>query len=592
MKRGTRDRPESDIPPEERQSRPHPKAPKAGSGMRDPRRSSDVREALPQEGAVEPAGDTGERQKPLESPPPDRVLSVVLELARQVSVEMDDEEIVGGYVAALSGLLPGRRFAVRLASPETGRLSLAHATGRLLEERRQRPEVSREALIRHGLEVPGDDDAVRVTEEWLPLFTEGALGFDVPMVDGDRIVGTLGVEYPPGVPEPPGDRHIAVQIGLLLASALRNARLLRESRYLRDYLGKLLEHANAPIVVIGKQRDIRVVNRAFLALTGLRRDELLGEDFVVFVPESDRARLLPVFTNALRGEPTTNFELRLPRADGTHARVSMNTASILSPAGDVEAVIAIGRDVTEVRELERQVIQAEKLATLGQLAAGVVHELNNPLTSISVYSDYLLKKLETQGVEDRDLEKLRRIVQSAERILTFTRELIRYARPSTDPPTLVSVHDVLERSIVFCEHVIEEAGARIERDYAKGIRPVYAVEGQLHQVFINLITNACHAMPEGAGVLRFETAAGGEDHVAVRLADNGVGIPPELVDRVFEPFFSTKGEGKGTGLGLSIVRNIVHQHGGTIRVTSDVGRGTTFEILLPCHPHRRSDSPR
>ena len=589
MKKGSRGRPDSEPapPPEERESRPHPKKGLEGASLRDPRRTSDVREALP----AREKEETGERRRPLESPAPDQVLGTVLELSRRVSVEMHEEEIVDGYVSALCSIFPRRSFAVRLVHPETGRLSLVHATGKLIAARRNRPEVTREALQRHQISAAGVDATVEVVDQWPSLFAEGAEGFDVPMMDGNRIVGVLGVEYPAGMSPPEGDRHIVVPIALQLGAALRNARLLRESRYLRDYLGKLLEHANAPIVVIGRRREIRVVNRAFLALTGRRREQLLGEDFSSFLPEQDRARLLPVFISALRGDPTSNFEVRLPRAGGGYARVAMNTASILSPNGDVEAVIAIGRDLTEVRELEEQIVQAEKLATLGQLAAGVVHELNNPLTSISVYSDYLLQKLQGKGAEEPDLEKLRRIVQSADRILRFTRDLVTYARPASEEPRLVSLHDVLDQSIVFCEHVLEETGVKVDKSYSKGLPAVYAVEAQMHQVFINLITNACHAMPEGAGKLRIETAPQGDDHLRATITDNGVGIPDDQLDKIFEPFFSTKGEGKGTGLGLSIVRNIVQQHGGSIEIWSRIGDGTSIHVVLPCRPRRRSERP-
>src|SRR5690606_36675454 len=187
----------------------------------------------------------------------------------------------------------------------------------------------------------------------------------------------------------------------------------------------LLDHANAPIVVIGREREIRVVNRAFLDDTGGDRERLHGRDFLSLLPETERQRILPVFIHALRGEPTGNFEVRVPRSGGVHSRLVINTASILAADGEIEGVIAIGRDLTELRELEEQVIQAEKLATLGQLAAGVVHELNNPLTSIAVYGEYLLRKSEQTGTDPSDVEKLRRIVESAERILRFTRDLDR-----------------------------------------------------------------------------------------------------------------------------------------------------------------------
>lgn len=296
-----------------------------------------------------------------------------------------------------------------------------------------------------------------------------------------------------------------------------------------------------------------------------------------------------MLTRAFAGESISNFEITFLKngatqtlGKDTNARFSMNTAPMTGSHGDIDGVIAIGRDVTEVRNLEAQVIQAEKLATLGQLAAGVVHELNNPLTSISVYSDFLLNKAERGPLAAPDLEKLKRIHQNTERILRFTRDLVTYARPSGISTKPVSLHEALDQSIVFCEHVAAEHGTAVVRNYVDGELIVLCDKGQLHQVFINLITNACHAVPEGAGRIEIQTRIQ-ERSAHVLLADNGPGIPAELQKRVFEPFFSTKGEGKGTGLGLSIVKNIVEQHRGEIRVDSTLGDGTLFEIIFPLH---------
>jgi len=520
-------------------------------------------------------------------PSPECVLASVLALSRKVSAEMHDEEIVRDHVETLQALFPRRLLAVRLVASENGRLSLVQATGRMLDTRRDAPEITRQALELHGISLDASSHVgFDVVPRYEALFAQGAPGFDVPILDGSQLVGVLDVEYPPGTEPTAGDRPIIAQLALQLGSALRNARLLRESRYLRDYLGQVLEHANAPIIVIGRKRDIRVVNRAFLSLTGSARADLLGRDFVKMIREEDRPGLLAVLIDALRGESTANHEVRVMGAQGGFARLALNTASIMSADGQVEAVIAIGRDVTEVRELEEQIIQAEKLATLGHLAAGVVHELNNPLTSISVYSDYLLKKYYAAGAEPGDVEKLRRIVQSADRILRFTRDLVTYARPSSEEPRPLDLHEVLDQSLVFCEHVIADSGSRIEKKYAPELPLVYGVKSQLHQVFINLITNACHAMPQGAGHLVVTTSLEGDDHLVVRVRDNGVGIPPDQLESIFQPFFSTKGEGKGTGLGLSIARNIVQQHSGRITVESRLGDGTSLLVLLPC---RRQD---
>jgi len=236
----------------------------------------------------------------------------------------------------------------------------------------------------------------------------------------------------------------------------------------------------------------------------------------------------------------------------------------------------------EVRGLQAQVIQSEKLASLGQIAAGIVHELNNPLTSIVAYSDYLRKKAEKTGSDPHDVERLLRINEAAERILRFSRDLIAYSRPSAEVPAPVAIHDIIDRALVFCEHVLDQTGVMVERNFGP-VRPVRGVAGQLTQVFVNLFTNACHAMRENAGgCLTITTSmADAGDHVQVVITDDGHGIDADNLPRIFEPFFTTKTDGSGTGLGLSIVRNIVVGHGGRIRADPNAPRGTVFEVELP-----------
>lgn len=518
----------------------------------------------------------------LPAPDPNAILEAVLSLSRSVTVDMHEDEVVHTYIQTFRQLFPERLFCVRLINQESGELSTGYATGRLRSDRRHVLTVSQEAVDRHAIDAETDAAPnLIVTPDYQPIFQDGSRGFDVPMMDGGKLNGLLAVEYTGGDEAPSQDRAMLVQLSVQLGSALRNSRLHRESEYLRDYLGKLLDHANAPIMVVGRRGEISFANRAFLTLTGFPREDVLGREWMSMLPDAERRRLLPVFINALRGEPTSNIEVRLPRRDGSFAHVAVNTASILSPDGDVEGVIYICRDITEIRELEEQIIHAEKLATLGQLAAGVVHELNNPLTSISVYAEYLYKKAAKADTDPGDLKKLDRIVESADRILKFTQDLVAYARPSAEQPTLVDLHEVLDQAAHFCDHVVDESGASIRKEYAEGSARVYAVKGQLIQVWVNLITNACHAMPLGAGVLVLRTDRDEHGNVVVTTSDSGKGIPEDNVDRIFEPFFSTKGEGKGTGLGLSIVRNIIEQHRGSISVSSEVGSGTRFRIVFP-----------
>jgi signal transduction histidine kinase len=241
--------------------------------------------------------------------------------------------------------------------------------------------------------------------------------------------------------------------------------------------------------------------------------------------------------------------------------------------------------------MSAHMVQAEKLASLGQIAAGVVHELNNPLTSIVAYTDYLIRKVsarkdanEPASIDESD--RLARIADSARRMLRFTRDLVSYARPSSEVPVPVSMHLVIDQAIAFCEHVIADAQVTIGRVFAPHLGLVRGKPEQLAQIFVNLITNACHAMTPGGGTLTITTHDDGES-IEITVTDTGHGIAPEHIAHVFTPFFTTKTSGAGTGLGLAIVKSIVDGHGAKIRVTSAAGEGATFTITLPV---ARSDS--
>ena len=238
-----------------------------------------------------------------------------------------------------------------------------------------------------------------------------------------------------------------------------------------------------------------------------------------------------------------------------------------------------------IRQLQAQVIQNEKLASLGQIVAGVVHELNNPLTSIIAYSDYLKRKTSNRAsYEDQedDLERLRRIGEAAARILNFSRDLVAYARPAADVPGTVQAQEIVEKALIFCEHEFQGQNIQISREFDARLPPVRGMAGQLTQVFVNLFTNAAHAMSNQGGELRIAMHADHTQHtLTIEVSDTGTGIDEEDMPQIFEPFFTTKTDGRGTGLGLSIVRGILDAHGGTVHATSSVGEGTVFTLTLP-----------
>lgn len=231
----------------------------------------------------------------------------------------------------------------------------------------------------------------------------------------------------------------------------------------------------------------------------------------------------------------------------------------------------------ELRALEDRAIQADKLASFGQIAAGVVHELNNPLTSIVAYSDLLIRKA---AAGDPDCERLSRINESAHRMLRFTRELTSYVRPASEVDAPVSLEQVIDRAAEFCEHLVLERQGSLEKSYEKALGSVRGSFEQLCQVFVNLFTNACHALPPEGGVIAVRTHHA-HGNVVVDVEDNGHGISPQNLPHIFVPFFTTKGHAEGTGLGLSIVKSLVERHGGTISAASPSGSGTRFVLTFP-----------
>ncbi len=514
-------------------------------------------------------------------PKPEELLAASYSLKMRLSGVTDEAVIVDGYLDVFRILLSGRRLVVRLVRPDDDTPALVRATSRVLPETRDQQRVTRQVLDCYNLPDSVVPETVRIVDRYRPDFESEATGFDFPLLEDDSLVGVMGVEYALGANVPPDDPAVIGQFALQLSTALGRARLKKESLRWRSRVRNLLEHADVPFISIGRDGLVRSVSEGFVSVVASPREDIVGRHVDEMMSPAERERFAPILKRALDGAAMRNIELRLRCRGGGAAPFAFNLAAVPEVVAGQEGVMAIGRDLSEVRELEEQVVQAEKLATLGQLAAGVVHELNNPLTSISVYSEHLLKTRSEAGAEDEELERIRRIVRSAERILRFTRDLVAYARPATEAADLLSMHQVVDQAIVFCEHVIAESGVEVCKSYATNVRNVSAVRGQLHQVFINLITNACHAMPHGAGRLHVAVDESADDHVEVKIRDNGAGIPADQQGAIFEPFYSTKGEGKGTGLGLSIVRNIVRQHGGQIHVSSVVGEGAVFVVRLP-----------
>ena len=424
------------------------------------------------------------------------VFQTLQQAQRETNGYATDEKILRAYVHALERVYPEQRFTLRISREADHKPPIQHATHRIAEDAQAEVTITEAGLARMGV-AGGTLAGVGLRRTYAPILgaasgEELAVrdGLDAPLSRNGEIVGVLAAEFDRRAPLPNYPHEALLITAAQVSSALDSSHVKREAVHLRDYLEKLLEHASIPVLVIGRDRGIRVMSGAFGKITGLRPREVVAKDLLHLAPKNERVRVLSAFVSALRGRTVPPFELQLPKEGSGTARLQFKLAPILDSEGRVAGVIAIGQDRTEVRELEGQVIQAEKLATLGQLAAGIVHEINNPLTSISVYGEYLLDRLEKTGAEESDVHRVERILRSADRIMDFTRNLLTYARPSEEEAQEVDVNTILEEAVGFCEHTIVDASAGIVRSYAEDLPSVRAVRGQLHQVFVNLITNA------------------------------------------------------------------------------------------------------
>jgi signal transduction histidine kinase len=479
-----------------------------------------------------------------------------------------------------------------------------------LPEASKGPLLVKRAALRHtGL--PADiatSARVQLTDRYMPLFTGTGGGFSVPLVASGELLGMLNCEYPlrPAVELAKKDEAAIIPLCNQLSVALRNLRLLHRARSYEGHLRRMIDAANALVVVVDRDQRLTIVNQpmeqasGYVAggdLPGLLR-KALGDR-----PGSEAADSRPVYgkngeaephlaallQRALAGQDAEGVEVLLGSAGKPPTRAVFNVTALRDATGAIDGAAAMGQNLEQVRSLERQVLQAERLATLGQLAAGVVHELNNPLSAIAIYGDYLARRLEQAGEDFRgDAEKARRICEGAERIQKLTRDLMSYGRP-TGERERVALDEVVTQALSLCDPLLRTSGVPVQVSHHEGLPPIHGVRRQLQQVVVNLLTNACHALSgeERHNAIRIETTTAtldGQPAVALLVSDTGSGIAETHRARVFEPFFSTKAEGLGTGLGLPIVKNIVDAHGGRVGFETQSGVGTTFKVVFPVGP--------
>ena len=320
------------------------------------------------------------------------------------------------------------------------------------------------------------------------------------------------------------------------------------------------------------------VNPAFCRMTGFSREELIGTGppHPYWPPES-LDEIERAFQKTLKGE-SENFELAFMRKDGGRFPVIISPSSVKDRQGNVVSYFATVKDITERRKTEEQLIVTDRLASVGELASGIAHEINNPLTSIIGFSELLLGR----DVPDDIKEDLSIINREAHRTAGVVRNLLTFARKHTPAKQPVSLNSIIEKTMELRAYEHRVNNIQVDIRFAPDLPEVMADAFQLQQVFLNIIINAEHFMLQthGRGTFTITTERVG-DIIRSSLADDGPGIAPENLGHIFDPFFTTKEVGEGTGLGLSICHGITTEHGGRIYAKSQLGKGATFVVELP-----------
>jgi PAS domain S-box-containing protein len=386
-----------------------------------------------------------------------------------------------------------------------------------------------------------------------------------PQLDGDRLESLVLMDF-----------ELPILEGL-------EGRLQRSNAFLRN----LLQSAVDGIIAADVTGKILIFNDAASEISGYSTEEALQSLDIRAVYPADGAKKIMA---KLRSEDNggkgklKSYQVTLLGKNGSLIPISLNAAIVYEGEREV-ATIGFFHDLRETlrmkKELEKtqiQLMQAEKMASLGKLAAGVAHQLNNPLGGITLFAKLVL---EDYDLEEKAQEDLNRILRDAERCRDIVKELLEFARQTRHEMRPHDINRAVSRTLFLLENQSLFQNIEIVKKLESSLPEIPGDIQQLNHVFMNIILNAAQAM-NGSGRLTIRTALSGDrDRVVIDITDTGPGIPDEVLPHIFEPFYTTKEEGKGTGLGLSMVYGIIENHHGKITATSHAGEGTTFRVELP-----------
>ena len=352
----------------------------------------------------------------------------------------------------------------------------------------------------------------------------------------------------------------------------------REIEETKQYLENLLENANDVIYTLDTEQQFTYVNGKVEAW-GYRKEDLIGRPYLSLLSKRHRGRRLK---STLDIGAKQVYEVEVVTRTGEARLVMVSVSPLHGVDGEILGVLGIARDMTDTKKLEQQIRYSEKLASVGKLAAGVAHEINNPLGGILNCLYNLGKGTVSPG---RREEYLASMEDGLRRVQRIVRQLLDFSQQHQPEYSLSDINQVIERVLVLTTHLLAPNRIVLETALGASLPKLMIDQHMIEQVLMNLVLNAVQAMKDG-GVLGIHTTVE-EGLCQVTIRDSGSGIPASVLPKIFDPFFTTKSEGEGTGLGLSVSLGIIERHGGKILVDSEVGRGTKFTLCLPVSRDRQ-----
>jgi len=517
----------------------------------------------------------------------------LVEFARELNSEVDLEKMLGSVADRLMQTLSIRQIGFFLAEPKASGFTLRKllgSTGRstadpayldlsFLDWERDTPYLFFERT-RFRL------DALAAT--WAPTVRQTIADLDLtyylPCTVRGRTIAFIGVSRTEsGDFLSSDDLELLITLAGYLGIAVENANLyqslqrkVEDYERLKEFSENIVESINVGILAADLEDRVESWNTRMEQLTGISREKAQGRRLDGLLPPALLERL-----DRTRGEAAVHHfdKISLPYSSDTVGReavVNIATAPLVSRDGEQIGRLVIFDDITERADLERRLVQADKLSSIGLLAAGVAHEVNTPLAVISTYAQMLAKQVGDDEQKSRMLDKISKQTFRASEIVN---SLLNFSRTSTTEVVRVDLNRVVQETVSLLEHQLQKAGIELKLSLANPLGSIDGNAGKLQQVLLNLIINARDAMEPG-GKLEVATFNDGA-LVGVDVSDTGHGIAPEHLARIYDPFFTTKGAKKGTGLGLSVTYGIIQEHGGTIEVIPRPQGGSRFRIELP-----------